>query len=428
MPKSVIKLPQRTATATDTSTPTPGRVLQYVTFFGDSAIAADSPIYQDVWKAARLLAEKGYSVVDGGGPGIMKAATDGAESVNGHTVAIYWEPKFASIFEGKNLTNITDESQTYSNYMMRTLGLIEKGQVYVVCKGGTGTISELGMVWALAKLYYGKHKPVILYGDFWPELIEAMQKGMILDDNELGVLHYANTPEEVLELVQAFEHEIQMREKELYTGDEKAFVISPEVDDERLKQIMDLQKRHRVTNVVAKKQLEDFINLVQPPAKVLQVGCGTGHDTMFLANKYSVTAIDKSQTVVDLTKLENPGVDIQKSDILEYSVAPNTYKGIWARDVLHHIPSVHLPELFTKLANGLVEGGILFLIVRKGEGEGEELDTEAGEELHKFYHYYSEEELLQRTAQVGLELVKLEQVTRSHEWLVGVFRKQLVQA
>jgi hypothetical protein len=64
------------------------------------------------------------------------------------------------------------------------------------------------------------------------------------------------------------------------------------------------------------------------------------------------------------------------------------------------------------------------MIVREGEGnEGYEVDTEAGEQIQKFYHYFSEQELLDRAKEVGLDFVKIEHVTRSHEWLVGVFKK-----
>lgn len=422
MPKTVVQLPPKPEQVIEPETK--HRAIRYITFFGDSAIPEDSETYKNVWKSAKLLAENDFSVVDGGGPGVMKAATDGAESVGGHTVAVYWEPKLASLFEGKNITNITDESKTYSNYMMRTLGLIEKGHVFVVCQGGTGTISEFGMVWALAKLYYGKHKPVILFGEKWPSLIDEFQKDMILDDNELGVLHYATTPEEVLELVESFELEVQTRVKEVYTGDEKSFVLTPEIDPEQKRKIMELQKQHKVTSVVAKKQLEEFISLVQPPARVLQIGCSTGHDTMFLANKYSVTALDKSKDALEITRLENPGVDLKLVDIIEFPAGENVYKGIWSRDVLHHIEGDKLPGVYEKLAKALVPGGILFMIVRKGQGEGTEVDVEAGKEVQKYYHYFSEAELLQRAEAVGLELVRIEQVTRSHEWLVGVFRKK----
>lgn len=422
MPKALVKLPHKPDVVPQIPIDT-SRAIQYITFFGDSAIPEDSEIYKSVWETARLLAENGFAIVDGGGPGVMKAATDGAESSGGHTVAIYWEPKMASLFEGKNITNITDESNSYSNYMMRTLGLIEKGDVYIVCQGGTGTISELGMVWALAKLYYGKHKPVILFGEKWPKLIEACQEAMILDDNELAVLHYAKTSEEVLQLILGFEVEVQTRVKEVYTGDEKAFVLSPVVDDEEKQRLIDLQQSKRPTNLVAKKQLEEFINLVQPPARVLEIGCGTGHDTSFLTNKYSVTAIDIDKEKVEMTKLENPSANIVQANILEYPIEQNTYKGIWARDVLHHIESEDLVKVYQKIYDGLVPGGILYMIVREGDGEGYEADIEAGKEFTKFYHYFSESELLDRAKKVGLQFVKLEHVTRSHEWLVGVFRK-----
>lgn len=113
-----------------------GRLINNVTFFGDSAIEETSPIYKSVFDAAKELAAEGYTIVNGGGPGIMKAATEGAKAGKGNTIAVYWEPKLATAFEGKNLANITNESQTSSNYLIRTLGLIEKGDAYVVCKGG----------------------------------------------------------------------------------------------------------------------------------------------------------------------------------------------------------------------------------------------------------------------------------------------------
>ena len=71
------------------------RLLNNITFFGDSAIEEKSEIYKKVWSTARILAERGYTIVNGGGPGVMKAATDGAESVNGKTIAVYWQPKLA---------------------------------------------------------------------------------------------------------------------------------------------------------------------------------------------------------------------------------------------------------------------------------------------------------------------------------------------
>jgi hypothetical protein len=424
MPKIVAALPQKPEGYLHPK-PALDRVIRNITFFGDSSISEGSQIYREIYDLAKLLAESGFAVVNGGGPGVMKAATDGAESVEGHTVGVFWEPKLASIFEGKNLANITDESQTYSNYMMRTLGLIEHGHVYIVCKGGTGTISEFGMVWALAKLYFGRHKPVILYGEFWRPLIESIQEHLLIDDNELGVLHYATTKEEVLDLLQAFEVEVQSRVHKTYSGDETPFVLAPRFGQDYADYLEHTKVLHknRVANKVTEKQLNEFVELVQPPARILDIGCGAGYDLSFLADHYSVTAIDNDPEMLRIARFENPNADILEMDIRSYEIQENVFKGIWSRDILQHLNDEEFKAVMTKLARGLVPGGVLYMITREGEGEGTEIDVEAGQHVEKYYNYFTESELIDSATNAGLEVVKVDRITRSHNWLAGVFRK-----
>lgn len=427
---SQVQLPKRPADLIQEEIEKNGTILKNVTFFGDSAINEDDPIYKSVFDASKLLAQNGYTIVNGGGPGLMKASTDGAEAVDGNTVAVYWEPKLASFFEGKNINNIADESEAYSNYMMRTLGLIEKGDAYVVCKGGTGTISELGMVWALGKLYYGAHKPVILYGDFWDDLIISFQKSMYIDDVELGVLYNARTPEEILSLLQL--HEIKLRSVNLKNvqGDEAGFLVTPHTEQTSKTYDQYAQSYHadRAGELVAQKQLDEFISLVNPPAKVLDVGMGPGHDAAYLSEKYSVTGIEPSKKFCEIAKFECPNVDVICGDIITYKLEENTYKGIWARGSLHHIKEEYLDDVFRKLSNALVQDGILYVIVREGEGEIAEEDVKSyaskDQPLKRFFHLFTAEEITNRAEAAGLELVKVDQNKRSHRWLVGVFRKK----
>lgn len=402
------------------------KLINKVTFFGDAAIPEGDPIFESVKATAQLLAQNGYTIVDGGGPGIMQAATDGAQQAGGKTVAIYWEPKLAAHFEGKNTANLTDESETYSNYVMRTLGLIEHGDAFVVCKGGTGTISEFGMVWCLAKLYYGTHKPVILYGDFWDELIESFQKTMYIDDVEMAVLKRATTPEQVLTLIQSFEEMYQKLDLKSKEGDEAGFIINPKVmvTAEAYKRVAAEYHAGTVGKNVAQAQLDDFISLVNPPAHVLDVGCGPGNDTKYLTSKYAVTGIEMVRKFADIATFENPNAEIINADITTYDLPKNRYKGIWARDSLHHIPGENLTTVFQKLADGLVESGILYVIVREGQGEIYEREKKKYSELERFYHLFSVEELSERAKSAGLSVLKIDHVQRSHKWLVGVFKKQ----
>lgn len=402
------------------------RLINNITFFGDSAIPEGDPIFESVKSASKLLASEGFTIVDGGGPGIMQAATSGAQEAKGKTIAIYWEPKLASHFEGKNTANLTDESETYSNYIMRTLGLIEKGDVFVVCKGGTGTVSEFGMVWCLAKLYYGSHKPVILYGDFWDELIEAFQKTMYIDEVELAVLKRATTPEQVLTLVKSFEDMYQKLDLKPRVGDESGFIINPKVKvtADAYKKVAAEYHAAQVGKYVAQEQLDEFISMVNPPAQVLDLGCGPGTDTKFLTEKYSVTGIEIVKKFADIATFENPNAEIINADIITYDLPKNKYKGIWSRDVLHHIPGDELTNVFKKLSDSLVDNGVLYVIVREEEGEIYEKEHKKYSELERFYHLFSVEELETRAKAAGLSVVKIDHVQRSHKWLIGVFKKQ----
>ena len=73
--------------------------------------------------------------------------------------------------------------------------------IFLLFKGGTGTLSELGMVWVLAKIYYGKHKPFVLVGDFWRPIVEAISSNMLFDNVEVELANIVSHVEEAVELV-----------------------------------------------------------------------------------------------------------------------------------------------------------------------------------------------------------------------------------
>ncbi|MDP2734895.1 MAG: LOG family protein [bacterium] len=170
-----------------------------ITIFGFADSHEDRPEWKDAFETSRLLAEHGYTIVNGGGPGVMKASTLGAKEANGKVIGVSFYPKDAPYFEGRDKSNPIDQEIKTANYLERTLRLLDMGDAYVLFKGGTGTISEFGMVWGTARLYYGKHKPFILYGSFWHEIMEAIAKSMYIRGEELKVYRIVDTPGEVLE-------------------------------------------------------------------------------------------------------------------------------------------------------------------------------------------------------------------------------------
>jgi uncharacterized protein (TIGR00730 family) len=176
-----------------------------ISFLGYSASLETDKEYRQAYETARLLAEHGYTIVDGGGPGVMQAASLGAKAGGGSTIGVTFYPQEVATFEGRMMTNPLDQEIVTANYLERTLKLLEMGHMYIFFNGGTGTISEFGMAWGLARLYFGHHKPLILFGDFWQNIVDSFRENMRLRPEELEVFKIVNSPEKALAAVKHFE-------------------------------------------------------------------------------------------------------------------------------------------------------------------------------------------------------------------------------
>lgn len=188
------------------------KFIKNIAFFGDANISETDEAYIDAFEVAEILAKDGYTIIDGGGPGVMEAATSGARKGGGKTVAITFDPIGAVGYEGRYLKNVTDTEVVTTNYIERMFKLLEYGDMFIIFKGGSGTVSEFGTAWVLAKLYYGHHKPIILYGEFWAEILDVFRKNMNIDSTEMSVFEICRTKEEVVSAINRFEKKIAQRD------------------------------------------------------------------------------------------------------------------------------------------------------------------------------------------------------------------------
>jgi len=182
-------------------------VIRNIAFFGDANVPESDPDYKHAFNVAKRVAAEGYTIVNGGGPGIMVAATRGAEEVNGETISVTFDPTNAPGFEGRYLGNVVDTEITTTNYIERMFKLMEHADVYIIFRGGSGTLSEFGTAWVLANLYYGHHKPFILFGDFWREIVDTLSRNMNIDEKEMSVFKIVGSEEKVLPVIHHFEHQ-----------------------------------------------------------------------------------------------------------------------------------------------------------------------------------------------------------------------------
>lgn len=189
-------------------------IIQSVTFFGWLGTPEDHPEFIAARSAAKMIAQSGRRIVNGGGPGIMLAATLGAKDAGGKTSVVYYKPKFATNFEGKVSENFADSQYEEENYVDRTKRLLELGDLYIICNGGSGTISEFAMAWGLARLYFGHHKPLILFGEFWHDIMKTFKREMHVRAEEYEVFKIITKVEDILPAVEEFERIIEKNRKE----------------------------------------------------------------------------------------------------------------------------------------------------------------------------------------------------------------------
>jgi uncharacterized protein (TIGR00730 family) len=130
------------------------RKIKQIAYFGFADALPSDPLYKEAFELSKYLTEKGFTAINGGGPGIMRAVSEGAKDAKGTAIGVTFYPKDITNFEGRDKDNPIDVEIKTKNYLERTLKLLELGDAYVVFKGGTGTLSEFAMAWGLGRLYF----------------------------------------------------------------------------------------------------------------------------------------------------------------------------------------------------------------------------------------------------------------------------------
>ena len=175
-----------------------------VTIFGSARVRPDSPYYTLTEQTARLLSDSGFSVISGGGPGIMEAANKGAFFGKSPSVGL----NIQLPHEQKN-NPYQDISQTFRHFFARKYMFVRFASAYVVMPGGFGTLDELFEALTLIQTGKGRKIPLILVGSaFWGGMIEwfkdrLVAEGMV-DTEDMNLIQLIDEPEQVVEAI--FKH------------------------------------------------------------------------------------------------------------------------------------------------------------------------------------------------------------------------------
>ena len=143
-----------------------------VTFFGSARITEDDPYYVLARQTAAAVARLGFTIMTGGGPGIMEAANRGARDANGCSVGCNIELPFE-----QESNPYLDRSVTLKYFFVRKALLIKYSYAFVVCPGGAGTMDELFEALTLVQTGKIQSFPILIMGtDYWQEITAMIAK------------------------------------------------------------------------------------------------------------------------------------------------------------------------------------------------------------------------------------------------------------
>ncbi|BCL76739.1 cytokinin riboside 5'-monophosphate phosphoribohydrolase [Jeongeupia sp. HS-3] len=180
------------------------RIQPAVSIFGSARIGPDHAYYKRTEEIARRLSDAGFSVISGGGPGLMEAANKGAYYGASPSVGLNIQ-----LPHEQSNNPYQDVSQSFRHFFARKVMFVKHASAYVVMPGGFGTLDELSE--ALTLMQTGKsHKfPVILVGsEFWRGLVDWFRERLVADGMiaaaDLQLVQLIDDPAEIVEAIFRF--------------------------------------------------------------------------------------------------------------------------------------------------------------------------------------------------------------------------------
>ena len=172
------------------------------TFWGSARLTPEDDYYKEAEELAAKLAKKGFTIISGGGPGIMEASNVGAFKVGGKSVGLNIELPFE-----QKLNPYTTESLSFDFFFARKVMLTFASEVYVYFPGGFGTLDELFEIITLIQTKKIEPLPVVLYGkEYWEPLVRFLEEDLLekhgtISPEDVNIYHVVDSVDEALKYI-----------------------------------------------------------------------------------------------------------------------------------------------------------------------------------------------------------------------------------
>ncbi len=175
-----------------------------VSIFGSARTPRDHAYYKLTEEIARLLSDAGFSVISGGGPGIMEAANKGAFHGKSPSVGLNIQ-----LPHEQHGNPYQDVSQTFRHFFARKVMFVKNATAYVVMPGGLGTLDELSEALTLIQTGKSRRMPIILVGSaFWGGLLDWFRTTLVnekmISPNDLDLMQVIDEPHAIVDAIFKF--------------------------------------------------------------------------------------------------------------------------------------------------------------------------------------------------------------------------------
>ncbi len=172
-----------------------------VSIFGSTRVEPDDEVYRKAERIGRLLAESGFTVITGGGPGVMEAANKGAASAGGKSVGLNIQLPFEQ--KPNPYANIP---LSFRYFFVRKVMFVKYAMAFIILPGGFGTVDELMESLTLIQTHRIRPFPVFLVGtDYWKGLLkwfrEVMLKEGKISPEDMDLFQIIDDPEKIVRAI-----------------------------------------------------------------------------------------------------------------------------------------------------------------------------------------------------------------------------------
>ncbi len=189
-----------------------------VSIYGSARLGPDNELYQKTEEIARRLGKLGFSIITGGGPGVMEAANRGALKAGVKSIGLN-----IKLPEEQVGNSYTTRSLTFNHFFVRKVMLVKYTSAFIIMPGGLGTLDELTEVLTLMQTHKIKPFPIVLFDSgYWEGFLDWLRNASLaegfISEEDLSLLRVCDDPDEVTEAVRRWYQKHELAGRQAITG------------------------------------------------------------------------------------------------------------------------------------------------------------------------------------------------------------------